>query len=133
MDLPERTLDREERVAQGDRRVGQPTGIDDRRVEVALVEAIDEGAFVVRLEEVDVEPELGRPGRDRAMDIVERIVAVDLRLARPDEVEVRALENEDARHAALPTDASSPAATRSTSSLGTSSRTTIPPSVGRTQ
>ena len=35
------------------RRVGQPAGVDDRDVEVALVEPVDQGALVVRLEEVD--------------------------------------------------------------------------------
>ena len=133
MDLPERTLDREERIAQRDRGVGQPAGVDDRGVEVALVEAIDERALVVRLEEVDLEPELGRPARDLGVDVVERVVAVDLRLTRPDQVEVRALEDEDAGHAAVPTGASSPAATRATTSFGTSSRTTVPSALGRTQ
>src|SRR2546425_3458028 len=131
MGLPEGALHREKRVAQGDRRMGQPAGVDDRGVEVALVQPIDEGTLVVRLEEGDVEPELGRAGRDLAVDVVERVVAVDLWLACPDEVEVRALEHEHAGHAALPTGASRPAATRSTSSLGTSSRITMPSAVRR--
>ena len=74
MDLPERPLDAEQRVAQGDRRVGQPAGVDDRDVEVALVEPVDQGALVVRLEEVDVEAQLGRPRRDLGVDVVERVV-----------------------------------------------------------
>src|SRR5439155_25775640 len=84
MDLPERALHREERVAQGDRRMGQPAGVDDRGVEVALVQPIDEGTLVVRLEEGDVESELRSAGRDLAVDVVEGVVAVDLRLACPD-------------------------------------------------
>ena len=48
----------EQRVAQRDARVGQPAGVDDRDVEVAPVQPVDEGALVVRLEEVDLEAEL---------------------------------------------------------------------------
>ena len=53
VDLDERPLDGEQGVAQGDARVGQPAGVDDRDVEVAPVEPVDERALVVRLEEVD--------------------------------------------------------------------------------
>ena len=42
MDLPERPLNSEKRVAQGNRRMRQPAGVDDRRVEVALVEPVDQ-------------------------------------------------------------------------------------------
>ena len=49
-----------------------------------------------------VEAELRRPGRDLGVDVVERVVAVDLRLARAEQVQVRALEDEDAGHAAAP-------------------------------
>ena len=74
----------EQRVAQRHARVGQPAGVDDRDVEVALVEPVDQRALVVRLEEVDVEAELRGPRRDPGVDLVERLVAVDLGLARPD-------------------------------------------------
>ena len=39
VDLDERAIDGEERVAQRDARVGQPAGIDDRDVKVALVKS----------------------------------------------------------------------------------------------
>ena len=42
VDLDERPLDAEQRVAQRDARVGQPAGVDDRDVEVALVQPVDE-------------------------------------------------------------------------------------------
>ena len=89
VDLDERPVDREQRVAQGDARVGQAARVDDRDVEVAAMQPVDQGALVVRLEEVDGEPELGGAGRQPGVDLVERLVAVDLRLARADEVEVR--------------------------------------------
>ena len=82
VDLDERPLDAEQRVAQRDARVGQPAGVDDRDVEVALVQPVDQRALVVRLEEVDVEPELGGARGDRGVDLVERLVPVDLGLAR---------------------------------------------------
>ena len=90
VDLDERPLDGEQGVAQRHARVGQAAGVDDRDVEVAPVEPVDQGALVVRLEEVDVEAELGGPRRDPGVDLVERLAAVDLGLARPDQVEVRA-------------------------------------------
>ena len=63
VDLDERPLDREQRIAQRDARVGEPAGVDDRDVEVARVQTVDQGALVVRLEEVDVEAELARARR----------------------------------------------------------------------
>ena len=66
VDLDERPRDAEQRVAQRDARVGQAAGVDDRDVEVALVEPVDERALVVRLEEVDLEAEL-RGVRARAL------------------------------------------------------------------
>ena len=84
VDLDERPRDAEQGVAQRDARVGQPARVDDGDVEVALMEPIDERALVVRLEEVDVEAELARPGDQALVDLVERLVAVDLGLARAD-------------------------------------------------
>src|SRR6185369_12669212 len=136
VNLPERPLHAEQGIAQRDRRVGQPAGVDDRDVEVAAVQPIDQGALVVRLEEVDLETELGRARGDLGVDLVERVAAVDLGLARPEEVEVRALEDEDAGHAETlepGAAASNEAAARSTTSAGTSARTTEPSAVGRTQ
>src|SRR5438093_11934787 len=82
MDLDERPLHGGERVAQGDRGVRQATRVDDRHVEVALVEAVDERALVVALEEREVEPERRRRGAHRLVDLLERLRAVDLRLPR---------------------------------------------------
>ena len=59
VDLDERALHGKESVAQRDAGVSQPAGIDDGDVEVALVQAIDQRAFVVRLVEVDLEIQLG--------------------------------------------------------------------------
>ena len=58
MDLDERALDRQQGVAERDRGVGQAAGVDDGDVEVAGMQPVDQGALVVRLEEVDLEAEL---------------------------------------------------------------------------
>ena len=132
MDLDEGPLDRQQGVAQRHAGMRQAARVHDRHVEVAGVEAVDEEALVVRLEEGDAEPELGGAGRDPAVDLVERLVPVDLGLARPDQVEVRALQDEDLGHAGLPAASSSPAAWRTVSS-GTSAWTSTPDSAGSTQ
>ena len=62
------------------------------------VQPVDERALVVRLEEGNLETELGGLGRDPRVDLVERFVAIDLGLAGAEEVQVRTLEDEDARH-----------------------------------
>ena len=69
VDLDERPLDRQKRVAQGDARVGQPAGVDDRDIEVAPVQPIDEEALVVRLEEVDGQARAPRPGSRSRRDL----------------------------------------------------------------
>ena len=84
VDLPERPLDAEQGVAQRDRRVGQPAGVDDGDVEVPLVQPVDQCALVVRLEEVDLEAELRGVDSDPIVDLVEALAAVDLGLARPE-------------------------------------------------
>ena len=44
---------------------------------------------------IDVEPEFSRAILQLAGDVVERVVAVDFGLARAEQVQVRAVENED--------------------------------------
>ena len=98
MDLDERPADGEQRIAQRHRGVGQPARVDDRPFEVALVQAVDEHALVIRLEEDHLQAEVQCAARDVHMDLVERLRAIDLRLARAEQVQVRALEDEDPRH-----------------------------------
>src|SRR5829696_977002 len=135
VDLPERQGDAGQRVAQRDGGVGQTGGVHDHGVEVPPVKAIDQGTLMIRLEEIDLDAELRGAGGDAGMDLVQRLGAVDVRLARPEQVEVGTLEDEDAAHADAPAadPASTDAATSRTTSSGTSSRTTTPSAVGRTQ
>ena len=83
----------------------------------------------------DLEAKLRGPGLDPGVDLLERLVAVDLGLTGADEVQVRPLQDQDTGHripsgVAVPSMAS--AAVRTTSS-GISSRTSTPVAVGRTQ
>ena len=137
VDLDERSLHPQQRVPQRDARVREAGRVDDRDVEVALVQPVDQRALMVRLEEVDVETERGRVRRQAGVDLVERLVAVDLGLARAEQVEVRSLEDQHARHAATSAGPGNPcitaAPTSSTSPMGTSLRTVTPSSVGSTQ
>src|SRR6476661_9149505 len=96
------------------------------------MQPVDEGALVVRLEELDIESELPGSAADAGVDLVERFVPVDLRFARADEIEVRPLEHEDGGHVRLPAARSDVAASR-TSSSGTSLLISTPVAVGRTQ
>ena len=108
--------------------MGQAPGIHDGHVEVAGVESIDQGPLVVRLEEVDFEAELRAARRDPGVDLVERLPPVDLGFARPEEVQIGSLEDQDAGHRPPPTaiGSSSPPATSRTTASAMSSRTTWP-------
>ena len=62
---------------------------------VRLVQPVDQRAFVVGLSEVDSEAVLASLGDTRRLDLGERGSAVNLRLARAEQVEVRAVEDEE--------------------------------------
>src|SRR5205085_2916363 len=130
---------------QRDARVREAAGVDDRDVEVALLDAVDQRALVIRLERVELEAEARRRLVEPGVDLVQRLPAVDRRFAGPEEVQVRALEHEDTCHDGTATSsgaaaeaspvppsdtvasdgrpASTSPATRSTSASGTSART----------
>merc|ERR1740138_386866 len=103
-----------QRVAQRDARVGERARVDDDEpvpvlviLVVAVVAApraesvhpVKDRALVVRLEALHVAAQLG-PERPRArFDSRERVRPVRLRLARAEQVEVRSIEQQDARAA----------------------------------
>jgi len=97
--------------------------VHDRGIKVALVQAVDERALVVRLEEHDLEPEIERLAADVCVDLVHSLAPIELGLARAEQIQVRALEDEDPGHppaviAVVP--ARTAAATSRTSGSGTS-------------
>jgi hypothetical protein len=95
MDLHEWPLDPNESVTEGHARVGEAARIDQGPGEVAAVQPVDEDAFMIRLAEVDFDPELGGSAPDPVVDLVERLGTIDLGLAGADEIEVGAVEDQD--------------------------------------
>ena len=61
------------------------------------MEGIDQRALVVRLDVTQLCASLGGDGGELGDDVVERVGAVDLGLARAEEVQVRSVEHEDLR------------------------------------
>ncbi len=59
--------------------------------------AVDQRTFVVALEALEADAVPGARCRARrAVDVGERLAAVDLRLARAEQIQVRAVQDEDA-------------------------------------
>src|SRR5258705_13639549 len=106
---------------------------------------------MVRLDEDDLHVELDRTAADRRVNVLEGLVAIDLRLARSEQIQVWPIQDEDS--IAMPAchdrptvtaalvvgpaagcrPASTVAATCRTRSSGTSASIAQPSSVGRTQ
>src|ERR1035437_4411995 len=118
MDLHERPTDPLESVAQCNAGMGQAAGVDDRPVKVALVESVDERALVVRLKGVDLESKLGTAFPESLFDLREGSVAVDLRFARAEQMQVGPLWDEDASHRTRVSDRASGATRPSPNAVG---------------
>ena len=95
----------EQRVAQRDARVRQARRVDDRDVEVALLEPVDERALVVATGTCRGRGRAALPSRAARRGSRRASRGRRSRLARAEQVEVRALEHEDARHGSPPADA----------------------------
>ena len=81
-----------------DRGVGEAGRIDHDAgglLGAGLLNPVDDLALVVRLPELDREAVRGRGLAAELLDVLERGAAVDLRLARAEQVEVRAVEHVD--------------------------------------
>jgi hypothetical protein len=87
-----------ERIVEGERRVRERAAVEQQpRVgAAALADAIEQIALVVRLEGVDLDAELLATRLEAPVDVGERLLAVDLRLARAEQLEIRPREDEDA-------------------------------------
>ena len=98
MHLDDRQLAGDQRVPQGHARVRVAPEVHDQTVDVATcgVQAVDQGALVVRLEAIDLAAQLARERPQARVDVGERVAPVDLGLALTEQVQVRAVENEDA-------------------------------------
>lgn len=85
-------------VAQGDADVGVTTGIDDKKfyaVVGPLRDRIDEFTFVVGLEEARLGARSFRVRGDEFFKVSKRLLAVDLRLALAEPIEVRSVDDAD--------------------------------------
>src|SRR4051812_8046850 len=90
-------------VAQHDRGVREPAGIDDGTSRVAvLLQEVDERTLVIRLERDEVATGLTRDVAAPRLDLLERRATVHLRIAGAKEVQVRTVHEEEL-HAARST------------------------------
>ena len=100
MDFDERNGGRRQRIAQGNAGVGVARRIDDDEVDLVvrgLMDAIDQGAFVVVLEGLDLCVN-GFPAADQhTVDVVERGEAVVPGFAAAQQIEVGAVQNQHMR------------------------------------
>src|SRR5690606_36108381 len=88
-------------IAQGDRRMRQSAGIEHEtsvRGEAVLVKVVDQDAFMIGLEVMQVDP--GKSLPEMGQVVLERNGAVDLRLAQAEQVEIRAVDDMDDLHGA---------------------------------
>jgi hypothetical protein len=96
--LDDRSRERRQRIAQRHTRMCERAGIDQDTVDPihGLLSPVDQRALVIRLETLELRPgRLCEPEKHR-VDLVERDRAVDLGLPRAEQIQVRAVENQDA-------------------------------------
>jgi hypothetical protein len=94
-----------QRVEDRDGSMGEGSGVDDdpTRLLARCVNPIDDLIFAVALVEADFEFQLLRQGPAVALDTRERLMAVDMRLALAQKVQVRSVQDEDdAAHGGCP-------------------------------
>lgn len=97
MQLDERDLDAQQRIADRHRGVRERPRVDHNAVDGSArrVDAVDDGAFVVGLEGVQRGAERGGLRLCGGFDVGEGRAAVDVWLAGAEEVEVGAVDEED--------------------------------------
>jgi len=98
MDLNNRNGNRFDRIVQRDGGMRVRTRVEQNRLRthrMRLVQPIDQMAFMVGLAEINVEPQGLRLIVQPPSNIVERIGAINLRLARAEQVEVRSVKDKN--------------------------------------
>ena len=95
--LDERHLDRRQRVADREAAVRVRTRVDHDAIDCAAqrVNRVDQLALAVVLRELQLDAELLRDGSQRSLDVGERLAAVQRRLARAKQIQIRAVEDGD--------------------------------------
>ncbi len=86
-------IHRRDGVAQGVGVVGQRAGVDQDAVGPIArgVDRVNQRALVVRLEDTQLDPRLIRRRLQHRVDLVQRRAAIDARLARAEQVQVRSV------------------------------------------
>ena len=84
-------------VVQRDAELREARRVEDgpRHLAHVLVEGIDQHALVVRLHEDELHLDFRRERAQALVQLLERRRAVNVRLARPEQVEVRAVQHQD--------------------------------------
>ena len=84
-------------ITQRDRGVGIPAGIDNHSAcpTPGVVQSVNQRALVIRLQTAHLDPQLFSFVFQSRVNLRQRHRAVDLRLARAEQVQVRAVENEN--------------------------------------
>src|SRR5471032_2786551 len=97
MHLDDRQSRRSQRVQNGDRAVRIGAGVDDDSVGALprLVDPVDEQALVVGLTKLDRHRERLGALQTSLLDVGQGLVAIDLRLAQAEQVEIRSVEDQD--------------------------------------
>src|SRR5712692_1564077 len=100
VDLQRRHRQRAQAIVEGVRVVGQRRRVDNDagRPRRLLLEAVDQLALGVALEEDDLAAELPGPGADLLLQVGQGSPAVDLRLPRAQQVQVGAVGDDDPLH-----------------------------------
>jgi hypothetical protein len=95
--LDDGLLERVERVQDGDRGVGQRTGVDDdaRRLRARLMDPANDLVLGIALQEADMQSAGAGGARTVLFDVGQRFMAVDFRLALAEKVEVRTVQDVD--------------------------------------
>src|SRR3546814_16477597 len=78
--------------------MGIAAAVEERRLrprEMRLVQPVDQHALVVRLAAIDAQAERDRLVGEPRVNVVQRVMAVYLRLARAGQVEIGARQDED--------------------------------------
>src|SRR5882762_8470699 len=96
VNLDDRKRHCRDRVVKRNPVVGDSGGIDDGAVGLVdvRVQGVDQDALMVRLRDHQLGAELARQGFEPGIHIRERLLPVDMRLAPPQEVQVRSVQNQ---------------------------------------
>lgn len=100
MHLYYRHADRPDRIVKRDRGVGIATGIQQNglcSLQIRLVQPVDQHAFVVGLAAFDAQAKVRRLRCQPCMNVIERVIAINFRFARAEQVEIGAGQDIDDR------------------------------------